>query len=134
MEPTTIALVALICTRNNLLCRDATEGTKFYETVESCREVMDRIPTSMIPEGYKLVSRCVPVTTQNDGRHRYEWALNWAGEPVAYTEASSRKAIAEGNRPAESETGNGEIGAAAKLKPAETGRVRVTLHTVASLE
>jgi hypothetical protein len=139
MEPTAFALVALICTQNNLVCRDATEGTKTYETAELCRDGIDRVSQPAIPDGYKLVSRCVPVSAENDAGHKYEWAMNWVGEPVAYVvQAAGRTATETASvghtRITEPDRGTDSFDSLAQVTWAASGRVLATLNTVASLK
>jgi len=134
MEPTTFALVALICTRNNLVCRDATEGTKTYETAEMCQDMESRISRSAIPDGYKIASRCVPVAAEEAAGYKREWALSWAGEPAAYSEQIVQKtAVARGNSTGPT-TERGGFGSVAQVSSAASGRVQATLNIFASLK
>ena len=139
MEPTAFALVALICTQNNLVCRDAAEGTAVYETAELCRDGMDRLSQPAVSDGYKFVSRCVPVSVGSAGGQRYEWALNWVGEPVAYVVQASDRAATETaatEHAGITAPGRGTDGfdSLAQVTWAASGRVLATLNTVASLK
>ncbi len=135
MELTAFALVALICTQNNLVCRDAADGTKTYETEKSCHDGLDRISPMTIPEGYKLVSRCVPVSVQNDVAPKYEWALSWAGEPAAYAEPAAHKTVvADAGTKQRDIAATDDFLSVAQVSQAASGRVLTTLNAVASVE
>ena len=130
METTAIALIALVCTQNNLVCREDPRGISIYETVQKCTEELNTLAVTQPASGYKIVGKCVPVQEKTTGK---EWALNWAGEPIGFVErASIRTAEADSASRKQAATGHQETLRTADLNLAgsedQTTRVSVTLN------
>ncbi len=129
METTAIALIALICTQNNLVCREDPRGISTYETVQQCTEELNTLAVTQPASGFKLVGKCVPLQENTTGK---EWALNWAGEAIGYVErASIRTAEADSAARKQVTTGHQQPLRTADLNlpgsEDQTTRVSVTL-------
>ncbi|MEO4043578.1 hypothetical protein AAFN47_18435 [Hoeflea sp. CAU 1731] len=118
METTAIALIALICTQNNLVCREDPQGISTYETVQRCTEELNILASEPLAPGYKIVGKCVAMQQETIEK---EWALNWAGDSIGFVERASIQTADAGSSTApEAETVKQEPLRTAELKIAGT--------------
>jgi len=129
METTAIALIALICTQNNLVCREDPQGISTYQTVQQCTEKLNILAGEPLAPGYKIVGKCVPMQREATGK---EWALNWAGDSIGFVErASIQTADAGSSTTPEADTVNQEPLRTADLKigtKEQPKRISMTLN------
>ncbi|MBW8640161.1 hypothetical protein K1W69_23400 [Hoeflea sp. WL0058] len=94
METTAIALIALICTQNNLVCREDPQGISTYNTVQQCTAELNTLASQPLAPEYKIIGKCVPIQKETTGK---EWALNWAGDSIGFVERASMQTADAGS-------------------------------------